>query len=143
MAESDFAREPKNKPASPNTTTHLFDHVEFYFRTSRYTLLLWQLKNGYVGKAYVAGIEDYQYLLTILEKATLLQIVTFFIKHAMTVALLVEELPKLIHSQEMFHHLHLQGFQGRSAENANVNGHYHGLWIILGKNAQNANSVED
>ena len=61
----------------------------------------------------------------------------------MIVAVLVEELPKLIHFLEMFHLLHLQGFQRRIAENANVNGHYHGLWIILGKNAQNANSVED
>ena len=35
------------------------------------------------------------------------------------------------------------GFQRRSAENANVNGHCHDLQTTLGNNARNVNSVED
>ena len=59
-------------------------------------------------KAYVIGTEDYQYLLIVLEKAIRFHIfVILFIKHAMIVAPLVEELRKPMHFQEMFHRLRL------------------------------------
>jgi hypothetical protein len=101
----------------------------FIFKISHYTsqcLLSRLLKNGYVGRAYVAGTEDHQYILIILEKAILFHIVIFF-NHATIVAPLVEELPKPMHFQEIFRCLHLWGLQRRGAGNANVSGHCHGL----------------
>ena len=98
-------------------------HISLLFQC----LLPRQSNNRYVQRVYDAGTRDYQYPRSVLEKVILFHIVTFFIKHATIVAPLVEELPKPMHFQEMFHRLHLRGFQRRSAENANVNGHCHGL----------------
>jgi len=66
----------KNKPPSPGATTCSPSQCENFFSTSvefesHYTsqwLLSWLLKNGYVGRTYVAGTEDYKYILIIFER---------------------------------------------------------------------------
>ena len=113
LVNSDFSRQliSAKKRAGVTRFSHARtrrcpdNHFNHRSGTSACTLLFQCLlprhsNNRYIQRIYDAGIRDYQYPKTVLEKMIFFHIVIFFIKHATIVAPLMEELPSLCISKK-------------------------------------------